>query len=421
MSVQQNFKLTAKQSQALDVFTSNAKDIMLYGGSRSGKTIFTTWCIFVRASLHKSRHLIVRDKFNHAKRSLWLDTIPKLLKIAFPDLGAKPHNSDYYYKLPNGSEIWIGGLDSKERTEKILGTEYSTIYFNETSQIDYNSITIAKTRLAEKTPLKKKCYYDSNPPTKSSWQYWLFEKKLNPIDNEPIPNPNDYASFLINPIDNLENIDEDYIKILESMPEKDKNRFLYGLYNDESDGQVYYEFRREDHVKDFQEYPGTKFIFADFNVMPHCSVVAQFINGQIQVVDEWFLENSDTPKAVFEWSKKYKGARVIPDSTGRNRKTSGQSDFDIIKAAGFIIESTYNPFVKDRVNLMNLRLKEGKILIHPRCKKLINDLEKVQWKNNELDQKTDPMLTHISDALGYGCHKLLPQTTLNLTPSTKVR
>lgn len=421
MSEQQSFKLTDKQSEALDIMTSDAKDIMLYGGSRAGKTFFIIWSIFVRASKAKSRHVILRDKFNHAKRSLWLDTIPKMLKLAMPNLPVKENKTDYYYKLPNESEIWIGGLDSKERTEKILGTEYSSIYFNETSQIDYASINIAKTRLAEKSDLVKKCYYDSNPPTKASWQYQLFEKKLDPIDNVPLEDPESYASFLMNPIDNLENIDEEYLKLLSRMPEAEKNRFLLGLYSDESDGQVYYEFRREDHVKEFEIRPGTKFICSDFNVQPHCSIAVQFINGKIQVVEEFFLENSDTPRAVSAWSKSYRGAMVIPDSTGRNRKTSGQSDFDIIREAGFQIASTYNPFVKDRVNNVNKALKDGRIEIHPRCKKLINDLEKVSWKDNKLDPGPDKMLTHISDALGYGCHYLLPPNKLNLTPTSRTR
>ena len=134
------------------------------------------------------------------------------------------------------------------------------------------------------------------------------------------------------------------------------------------------------------------------------------------VLNEWFLRNSDTPKAVFEWSKKYKGSQVIPDSTGRNRKTSGKSDFDIIKEAGFQIVSTHNPFVKDRVNLVNKALKDGNILIHPRCKKLINDLSRVSWKNNELDQKTDPLLTHMSDALGYAAYKMFNNININLKP-----
>lgn len=412
------FELTPKQSESLNLFIdSDITNLMLYGGSRAAKTFMICYVIFLRAAKVKSRHAILRDKFNHAKRSIALDTIPKMLAIAMPHLNASLNRTDWYYTLPNGSEVWIGGLDSKERTEKILGTEYSTLFFNETSQIDYNSISIARTRLAERNSLVKKSFYDSNPPTKSSWQYFLFEKKLDPIDNEPLNNPDQYASFLMNPVDNLANIDPNYLKILETMPEAERNRFLYGLYSDESDGQAYYEFRRDEHVKDIKKKQGTIFIGMDFNVNPMTAVIFQIINNSLYVIDEVFLSNSDTPRMCNKLNKRgYSGLQVIPDSTARNRKTSGRSDFDILKENGFNVMSTHNPFVKDRTNLVNRRLKEGRIIISPKCKKLINDLEKVVWKDNKLDQKSDPELTHISDALGYGLYKMLPENNMNLTP-----
>ena len=94
---------------------------MFYGGSRSGKTFFACWVVFMRAvNESNSRHLILREKFNAAKRSLWLDTIPKLCEIAFPDLPMHKHGTDYYYTLPNKSEVWVGGLDSKERNREDL-------------------------------------------------------------------------------------------------------------------------------------------------------------------------------------------------------------------------------------------------------------------------------------------------------------
>lgn len=418
------FKLTPKQSKSLDLFTNHTiTNLMLYGGSRAAKTFMICYVIFLRAAKVKSRHAILRDKFNHAKRSIFLDTIPKMLAIAMPDLNAKPNRSDWYYTLPNGSEIWVGGLDSKERTEKILGTEYSTLFFNETSQIDYNSISIARTRLAEKNSLIKKSFYDSNPPTKSSWQYFLFEKKLDPIDNEPLANPEQYSSFLMNPIDNLDNIDENYLKILETMPEAERNRFLHGLYSDESDGQVYNAFIRDKHVSAVKRLPNTQYYIAmDFNVDPMTAVVFQVADNQIQVFDEVFLRNSDTPKMIAELKRRgYAGLKVIPDSTGANRKTSGATDFQLLREAGFQIMQVHNPFVTDRVNNVNRLLNTDKLIIDPKCKKLINDLEKVVWKDNKLDQKTDKLLTHISDALGYGCHRLMPMVKINVKPAQSGR
>lgn len=407
------FKLNPKQDQAVDIAADpTKKHIMFYGGSRSGKTFLACYLIFLRAAKVKSRHCILRFKFAHAIQSIWLDTIPKMLSVAMPDLVVTQNKSRYFYTLPhNGSEVWVGGLDNAERAEKILGNEYSTIYFNECSQLSYLPIQTARTRLAEKNSLRKLTYYDQNPPKKNHWSYWVFEKKLNPSDNEPIKHPETYASILMNPKDNIDNIDDEYLEILKAMPEAERNRFLLGLYSDESDGQVYYAFKREEHVFDERTQPkqlGTVFIGMDFNVNPMTATITQVINGTFFVMDEVFLENSDTFRMCAELRKRGYFGTVIPDSTGKNRKTSGKSDFDILKESGFRIPSVRNPFVTDRVNNVNRLFNSDRIKISSKCNKLINDLEKVQWKNNKLDQKTDPMLSHISDTLGYTLWHLDP-------------
>ncbi|HEY6435787.1 MAG TPA: hypothetical protein VIY47_04295, partial [Ignavibacteriaceae bacterium] len=167
---------------------------------------------------------------------------------------------------------------------------------------------------------------------------------------------------------------------------------------------------REKHVRPVSIDYGTVFTGNDFNVDPMTAVIGQYDGWEFRIADEVYLNNSDTYKmghALIE--KKYKGAKIIPDSTAGNRKTSGKSDLQILKDLEFSIESTRNPFVTDRVNNLNRLFTENRIVIDPKCKKLINDLEKVSWKNNELDQSgTNKHLTHISDALGYLCWKLCP-------------
>lgn len=349
--------------------------------------------------------------FNHCKTSIWLDTLPRVIQLCFPDLLVTWNKSDYYLTLPNGSEIWIGGLDDDKRVEKILGKEYSTIFFNECSQISWSSIQVALTRLAEKSELKNKAYYDENPPTKRHWSYWVFVKKIHPETGEALEG-GDYESILMNPQDNIENIDEGYLKILNSLDEKQRARFLLGEFNDDSDGAAYYSFNRDLNVReiDVKKFRGQIRIGMDFNVMPMTAVFSYYSNGRFYIFDEAFLENSDTYKmCAFIKKHKYTGT-IYPDSTGKNRKTSGKSDHAILEEDGNVVNYTRNPFVTDRVNNVNRLLKDGKIIIDPKCKKLINDLEKVTWKNDDLDQKTDKMLTHISDALGYLCWAIDPIT-----------
>ena len=63
-----------------------------------------------------------------------------------------------------------------------------------------------------------------------------------------------------------------------------------------------------------------------------------------------------------------------------------------------------NPAVVDRVNAVN-RALDGNLIIDPKCKALIEDLEKVVNKQGtrEID-KSNKDLTHMSDALGYAVH-----------------
>lgn len=331
------------------------------------------------------------------------------MKLCFPDIKYKSHGSDYYLSLKNGSEIWIGGLDDSDRVEKILGKEYSTLYFNECSQLDYKSITTALTRLAEKNGLKKKAYFDMNPPTKSHWSYDLFYRGIDPIDNVPI-DKKDFVSIVMNPEDNLENIAPEYLKFLMTLPQQQRDRFLKGLFADSDDGSAYYAFKRDVHVADTQKSHGSIFIGMDFNVLPMTAIISQIFGDEIHVHDEVYFEQ---PADTFKMANKlielgYAGHTIIPDSTGANRKTSGQSDHLILKEAGFVINSTHNPFVRDRVNNTNRLFTSNKIKINPKCKKLIADLEKVAWKNDDLDEGKDKMLTHITDCLGYVAWKFFP-------------
>ena len=135
---------------------------MLYGGSRSGKTFILIYALIVRACKTKSRHAILRLKFNAVKKSVWLDTLPKVLSLCFPGLNVKWNSQDYYLKFSNGSELWVGGLDNEKQMEKILGNEYTTMYFNESSQLPFTGIEMGLTRLAEKNSLVNKAYYDVN-------------------------------------------------------------------------------------------------------------------------------------------------------------------------------------------------------------------------------------------------------------------
>ena len=243
-----------KSKKRLDSFVKNSRQVeasaliaskmytLLYGGSRSGKTFTLCRAIIIRAmKAPNSRHLILRLRFNHCKQSIWYDTMPKVMSVCFPGLSMKSNKNDWFWELPNGSQIWIGGLDEKERVEKILGKEYVTIYFNEASQLAYRSYKIALTRLAQKIPeLKSKIYLDCNPPNKRHWLYQLFVKQVDPETGRKVNNPNLYGLLQMNPDANRANIQEDYIEqVLDEMTERERKRFRDGEFLDDTDGAMF--------------------------------------------------------------------------------------------------------------------------------------------------------------------------------------
>ena len=235
-----NFTFTEKQYEALELLASPATHIMLAGGSRSGKTFLIVNSIVFRAlKAPGSRHGILRFRFGHVKQSIVHDTFPKVMSACYPQVEYHINKSDWFATLPGGSEIWFGGLDDKERTEKILGTEFATIFLNECSQIPWNSRNMALTRLAQlvtdtmqNKSLALKMYYDENPPDKGHWTYRLFKLGVDPESKQSLRDPENYAFMRLNPIDNQQNLSADYIKQLEAMPLRLRKRFLEGEFRD---------------------------------------------------------------------------------------------------------------------------------------------------------------------------------------------
>ena len=236
------FRLTPRQTEAYEVLASPATHVMLFGGSRSGKTFLALRAIAIRAlKAPGSRHAVLRFRFNAVKASVVLDTWPKMMALCFPTVPHELNKTDWYASIGD-SQVWFGGLDDKERTEKILGQEYATIFLNECSQIPFASRNIAVTRLAQKAmtriegqapkPLALKMYYDENPPDKGHWTYRLFIQKLDPETRMPIPNPEAYAAIQVNPQSNVENLPPTYLAELAGLSGRMRRRFLEGEFRE---------------------------------------------------------------------------------------------------------------------------------------------------------------------------------------------
>lgn len=243
----QTFDLTPRQKEVRAVFATAAKYFLIYGGSRSGKTFLTIYAIMTRMiKAPGSRHVVFRNDGIDAKQSVGNETIPAVLKLAYPGLVLKWHDQDGYYEAPNGSQLWLAGLKDKARLDKVLGKEFATIYLNEASQITLEAFSVVQTRLAQvvmqtngkRLPLR--LYVDLNPTVSAHWTYQIWVLGIHPADNKPVPHHAEkYRHMTINPVHNSNNLPPDYLEALASLPERMRRRFYDGAFTADDDNALW--------------------------------------------------------------------------------------------------------------------------------------------------------------------------------------
>ena len=214
---------------------------------------------------------------------------------------------------------------------------------------------------------------------------------------------------------------DSYVELLESnyTPELLK-AYRDGEFTNIAKLSTYYSFERSKNVKKCEYDRSLPICVAiDWNVDPMCvCLIQEKRNGQVQVFDEVILSHQGggdliSARMCAIVKDKYPNSRYIayPDASGFQRHTSAQfSDIDILKQHGFTVKvRKSNPPVVNRTNAVNRllaldnKMLEGKqLIIDPKCKTLIQDLEKVTNKQGTRDiDKSNKLLTHSSDALGY--------------------
>jgi len=174
------------------------------GHLRSSKTFGFCYCIATRALMAPgSRHGLFRLHNVDAKQSVMMDTWPKMMSLAYPDVPQRINKTDQMIEFGDGSEVWFAGLDDKERVEKVLG----------------------------------KAYYDLNPVGKRHWTYQDLVLGVQPETGEPYPGGT-RASLQMNPSENP-HLSQEFLDELASLPERDRQRFLEGNFQSDVPGAIW--------------------------------------------------------------------------------------------------------------------------------------------------------------------------------------
>lgn len=236
----------------------------------------------------------------------------------------------------------------------------------------------------------------------------------------------------------------DYIEHLKGIYSEDLiAEKVEGQFINVGAGQVYAKFRRDRHEQNFDFFFGAPLVMAlDFNIAPGIALICQVVptpdaGPTIFVHDVVWLDRGSTadvirtvvdrypvrewarsrwPEATGAWTEEiiYAG-----DATGTAQHATGLSCYSEVRRV--LDESGWahvnetpdeNPPESDRVAVMNGSLEKGRIRVHARCAKLIDDFEMVTFipGTRRIDKAKDKTLTHTSDALGYLNHELFARS-----------
>ncbi len=386
------------------VFTDHHRFRVVVAGRRWGKTHLARVQLIAWALRQPGRYWYIAPTRVDAKDIFWDD----LKSAVHPSWMAEPASeTELSITFTNGSTIKLLGADDPD---SLVGRGLRGVVLDEFADMKIEAWTRGiRPALSD---YRAPALFIGTPKAFNHF-YDLFQWGLDP--NRPIWSAHQFKQ-----------IDNPFIDPLEAEAAKEDLdertwRQEYEASFEAVSGRAYYAFSRLHHVAPLELVPDLPVcLFFDFNVDPATAGIGQRVGDAAHVLrvtrlthrgGEATRANALAVRTALESMRHHGQVRIYGDATGRSAKTTGPADHAVVRevfpGSIWCIPSA-NPHERDRVAAVN-RVCETmaggrrlKVSDHPSCASLIADLEQVIIaENGELDKKTNPMLTHISDALGY--------------------
>lgn len=378
---------------------SRSDVLLLLGGKGSGKTYSLCQKMFQLAGenfgidggiLCPTLKMFKRDVLPTVKRIAKDNNIPYKFK-----------RDDFKFVFPESeNECWV--FHSEDHGESIAGPTLGWALINEVTLCDYLAYAELRSRARDKAASRLQIAMSGTPEEFE----WVHETIIEPGINEVI-----YCSTH----DNKHNLNPAYIRMLEeTYDERMQQAYIHGKIVSFKGKHVAWSFDREKHIRSDHPEPAahTIWVSLDFNVDPMCATLWMRMPSEsgvkIWAFDEIILRNSNTPHFSSVLKELYGlDVTIYPDPAGNARSTKGyKTDIDLLRDEGFndIKYRRKIRSVRGCMLAMNKMFEKGEILIHPKCKNLIKDLEQVVWDDSGTQfDKSNPLRTHSLDGAKDMC------------------
>jgi len=325
-------------------------------------------------------------------------TLQKVLKTQCVAKEYISNETDHYVRFTNGSEVWVDGLDDKDRVDKILGREYATIFFNEISQLPYDTVTTVLTRLSQNIEgCRNMAYYDCNPAGRLHWANKIFLHGELP-DGKPC-GPG-YAYLKVNPEDNRGNLPPRYIEdILDRLPEAKRKRFLLGEWTD-PEGTIFTNWDVAEITEEIRLHSRHTYGL-DFGFSVDPAVLTDiYVNGDDVWIDELIYQTQLTNDDLGEMMK----PMIVDGVTIWADCAEPKSIEELRRKFGYRIEGALKGPDSVRVGIDWLLSK--RLHVTGRSANIQMELANYTWKvTREGAMKAEPIddYNHAIDSTRYGC------------------
>lgn len=416
MLLTDEWKQLRYHEQHARLWRTKSRFCAVVAGRQSGKTELSRRRVVrflqVRKPWVDPNYFYAMPTFKQAKRVAW----KKLKLLIPPDWITKISESDLTIETKFGSTLYVLGMDKPQRAE---GTEFDGGILDESSDLkpEVFDVTILPTLFV-----------------RNGWCWRVGVPKRNGVGGQSF---RDFYNKGVEGRDGIESYHWSSEEILTpeqiafakaNLDAKDYSEQIGGNWED-SGGRVYYCFDDVLNVSDEVCYKPTSPIVvgSDFNVSPMAWTLGHRSATDIKIFDELYIRDTSTQETLNVLYEKYgrthkAGFEFFGDATGRARKssaaTAAQSDYLQIRAdTRFSNARIYypksNPAVVDRYAAVNAlccnTVGQRRLLVHPRCKNLIRDLNARTYKQGTREaDDSDKDSGHITDGLGYAVHRLFP-------------
>ena len=373
---------------------------VLITGRRFGKTFLCIQEMAKFARYNNKKVWYIAPTYRMAKDIVWNDLVDRMTKHKWIK---KLNHSDLKLTLRNGSEISLRGADNEN---SLRGVGLDFLVMDEFADVKEHAwYEVLRPTLSDKNGSALFC---GTPRGYGNWSYNLFTK-----ENED----EQWKSFQYTTLEGGQVSANEIEQAKQDLDERTFNQEYMASFVNYA-GQIYYNFDRKENVID-NYIPETDEIHIgmDFNIDPMSAVICELKGNNVYLYEEIVIYSSNTDEMVQEIKNRFKDKHIFiyPDPASKQRKTSagGVTDLAILKNAGFNIRVRNNhPLIRDRINAVNTKLKNGvgdrTLFIANKCKTMLKSIERQIYKEGTVIPDKDNNYDHMNDALGYLVEYLYP-------------